>query len=101
MIDAVFGSVSVTALVRIGVDLLLPASSFDRGEFFFRHSMPSREIACHARAFSPITARFPVSVGVMEKLTCSDFCVYFYPGICGNPRLWKLDSFVDRNAGGG
>jgi hypothetical protein len=48
-------------------DLLFPASSFDSGEFLFRHSMSGREIACHAITFSPIMAKFSVSVGVRKE----------------------------------
>jgi hypothetical protein len=45
-------------------DLLFPASAFDSGEFFFRHPVPSGEIACHATTVSPIIDRLSVSVGV-------------------------------------
>jgi hypothetical protein len=64
MINAVFGSVSVDGNVSNWLDLLFPASSLDSGEFFFRHPVPSGEIACHATTVSPIIDRLSVSMGV-------------------------------------
>ena len=78
MINAVFGSVSVASKVRF--DLLFPASALDSGQFFFRHSVPSGKVSCHATTVSPIIDRLFGNVGGSEKtLTCSNFCIYFNP----------------------
>lgn len=49
------------------VDLLLPASSLNRGQFFFRHSVPSGKVTCHATIFSPIIDLLSVSVGARRE----------------------------------